>query len=54
MDKGGSKAVSLPLMTTFADLGLIPELQRALEDLGFENPTPVQEKIFTSIVKSKD
>lgn len=53
MDKGGSKAVSLPLMTTFADLGLIPELQRALEDLGFENPTPVQEKSLQVLLNQK-
>ena len=31
-------------MTTFKDLGLIPELQKSLDTLGFENPTPVQEK----------
>ena len=31
-------------MTTFTDLGLIPDLQNALDTLGFEKPTPVQEK----------
>lgn len=31
-------------MNTFSDLGLIPDLQSALDTLGFEKPTPVQEK----------
>ena len=31
-------------MKTFEELGVIPELRRAIEELGFESPMPVQEK----------
>ncbi|MFZ5773882.1 MAG: DEAD/DEAH box helicase [Thermodesulfobacteriota bacterium] len=33
-------------MTTFAELGIRPEIVTALESLGFSNPTPVQERII--------
>ncbi|MBI4604267.1 MAG: DEAD/DEAH box helicase, partial [Planctomycetes bacterium] len=31
-------------MKTFSDLGLLPELVRALADAGSERPTPIQEQ----------
>ncbi|MDR1698230.1 MAG: DEAD/DEAH box helicase, partial [Prevotellaceae bacterium] len=36
-------------MTTFNDLGLKQELLRAVSELGYENPTPIQEKIIPHI-----
>ena len=38
-------------MSTFADLKLTKPILNALEDAGFETPTPIQEQIF-SIAKS--
>ncbi len=36
---------------TFAELGLKQELQKAVADLGFENPTPVQEKTIPVLLE---
>jgi ATP-dependent RNA helicase DeaD len=33
-------------MKTFAELGIAPNIVRALDDLGFENPMPVQEEVI--------
>ncbi len=41
-------------MTTFSDLNLSKQLLRALDDLGFENPTPIQEKSFPVIMSGRD
>lgn len=38
-------------MTTFKELGLDPELLLALEDLGFETPTPIQEKAIPALLE---
>jgi ATP-dependent RNA helicase RhlE len=35
---------------TFQDLNLNTPLQNALIDLGFEKPTPIQEKMYSSPV----
>jgi ATP-dependent RNA helicase DeaD len=40
-------------MSTFKELGIRPELLRALDDLGFENPMPVQEKVIPILLGSK-
>lgn len=40
-------------MTTFEELGVRDDLLRAISDLGFENPMPVQEKVIP-ILLSKD
>ncbi len=40
--------------TTFADLGLEPALLEALEDLGFENPTPVQAAAIPPLLAGRD
>lgn len=40
-------------MTTFAELGLQPEILKAITDLGFENPTPIQEKTIPAILNSE-
>jgi ATP-dependent RNA helicase DeaD len=36
-------------MTTFKELGLMPGLIKGIEDLGFENPTPVQKEVIPEI-----
>lgn len=42
-------------MTQFKDMGLKPEIQKSLEEIGFETPTPIQEKIIPIILsKSQD
>src|SRR2546421_363846 len=37
-------------MTTFADLGLSAPLLRALEDVGYESPSPIQEQAIPSML----
>jgi ATP-dependent RNA helicase RhlE len=41
-------------MTNFKDLNLSKPLLRALEDIGFENATPIQEKAYPIIMSGKD
>jgi len=41
-------------MTSFNDLNLSKPLFKALQDLGLENPTPIQEKAFSVIMSGKD
>src|SRR3982751_2897994 len=41
-------------MATFSDLNLSKQLLRALDDIGFENPTPIQEMAFPVIMSGKD
>ena len=38
---------------TFKDLGLRPEVLQALNDLGFENPTPIQEEAIPELLSSQ-
>lgn len=38
----------------FKDLNISKQILSALEDAGFENPTPVQEKVFPVIRSGKD
>jgi ATP-dependent RNA helicase DeaD len=40
--------------TTFADLGLRPELIEALAGLGYEEPTPIQEAAIPVLVEGRD
>jgi len=37
-------------MTTFEDLGVMPELLKAVGELGFEQPMPVQEKVIPHLL----
>lgn len=39
-------------MSTFKDLGLKLEIVRALTDLGYKNPTPIQEKAIPQVIAS--
>jgi ATP-dependent RNA helicase DeaD len=38
-------------MVTFSELGISPEIIRAIEELGFESPMPVQEKVIPLLLK---
>ena len=38
-------------MTTFNELGIAPEIVRAIEELGFEQPMPVQEQVIPLLLK---
>src|SRR5215213_9579518 len=40
--------------TTFADLGLRPELLRALSGLGYEEPTPIQREAIPPLLEGRD
>lgn len=41
-------------MTTFEELGLRDELLKAVTELGFVNPTPIQDKTIPAMLESKD
>ncbi len=41
-------------MTTFADLGLSPDIISSLSDLGFEEPTPIQTEAIPAILAGHD
>lgn len=41
-------------MKSFEDLNLSKPLQRAIKDLGFQNPTPIQSQVFPVILSGKD
>lgn len=41
-------------MITFKDLNLTKQLLNSLNDIGFESPTPIQEKAFPIIMSGKD
>ena len=41
-------------MSTFSDLNLSKALLRALDDIGFQQPTPIQEKALPIILSGKD
>lgn len=39
---------------TFSDLGLLPAIQKSLDELGYENPTPIQEQAIPVALKGRD
>src|SRR5437588_11075969 len=41
-------------MTTFADLGLAPELLEAIRDVGYEAPSPIQEQAIPPLLEGLD
>ncbi|KLE35791.1 DEAD/DEAH box helicase [Aurantiacibacter luteus] len=41
-------------MTTFADLGLSPELLKAVEEAGYTEPTPIQAEAIPPVLMMKD
>jgi len=38
-------------MQTFSELGLCPEILKAIADLGYENPTPIQQKTIPHLLQ---
>ncbi|HPQ20679.1 MAG TPA: DEAD/DEAH box helicase [Saprospiraceae bacterium] len=40
-------------MITFKETGLRPELLKLLDEIGFEHPTPIQEKTISQIIESE-
>ena len=43
-----------PVDVTFADLGLHPKILRALDEIGYETPTPVQAQAIPSALQQRD
>ena len=41
-------------VTTFADLGLGPEILEALRDVGYESPSPIQEQAIPPLLEGRD
>ncbi len=41
-------------MTAFEDLGLSPQIQQAIDELGFEEPTPIQEQAIPELLAGHD
>src|SRR4051812_42583776 len=41
-------------MMAFKDLGLAPEIQQAIDELGFEEPTPIQEQAIPELLGGHD
>jgi len=41
-------------MITFKNLGLIDPIQKAVEELGYENPTPIQQQSIPQVLAGKD
>ena len=41
-------------MSTFQELNLTKQLHNAIDDLGFKQPTPIQEESFSVILSGKD
>ena len=41
-------------MTTFAELGLSEPILQALSDVGYENPSPIQEQAIPSLLEGRD
>ena len=41
-------------MTAFKDLGLSPDIQQALDELGYEDPTPIQEQAIPELLAGHD
>lgn len=47
-------ATNLHFMTTFEQFNLPKSVQKAIDDLGFVTPTPIQEKSFSVIMSGRD
>ncbi len=43
-----------PNVTTFADLGLSPTVLKAIEDVGYTTPTPIQEQAIPYVLMMRD
>ena len=50
----GNEEPLVPPPPTFAALGLQPEIQTALDDMGYFSPTPVQTAVYEKVMAGKD
>ncbi|MGB9154266.1 MAG: DEAD/DEAH box helicase, partial [Alphaproteobacteria bacterium] len=41
-------------MTTFADLGLSEDILKAIQDVGYTTPTPIQEQAIPHVLMMRD
>jgi ATP-dependent RNA helicase DeaD len=46
--------VTAQQVTAFKDLGLSPDIQQALDELGYEDPTPIQEQAIPELLAGQD
>ena len=53
-DTVGTPAAEAAAEITFADLGLAPELLRAVLDEGYTKPTPIQAQAIPLVISGKD
>ena len=54
MEVGENTAAALEVATTFEELGLAPEILRALGDLGYSIPTPIQKQAIPLVLAGRD
>ncbi len=54
MEVGENTAAALEVATTFAELGLAPEILRALDDMGYNIPTPIQKQAIPLVLAGRD
>jgi ATP-dependent RNA helicase DeaD len=53
-DSAPINVTTTEVTTTFEDWDLVPELLKALEDMGYERPMPVQEAVYKTLHAGKD
>lgn len=49
-----SESSALEAASSFAELNLSPEIQRALEDMGYRSPTPIQKQAIPLVLAGRD
>ena len=54
MEIDEQSAPALEVATTFAELGLAPPLLRALDEMGYQIPTPIQKQAIPLVVAGRD
>ncbi len=54
MEVGENTAAALEAATTFEELGLAPEILRALGDMGYSIPTPIQKQAIPLVLAGRD
>jgi len=47
-------AADAPVTVTFKELGLDPKIIKALDDMGYEKPTPIQANAIPAALAGKD
>jgi ATP-dependent RNA helicase RhlE len=48
------RSYGLPGLTSFADLGLAPPILKAVEDMGYTEPTPIQAQAIPVVLSGRD